>query len=134
MAKKRCSTCRQAKPLSAFPKDSQKPDGYGYMCRVCKKAKNASKAGRTADKFNKAKSRARRGGARKLRLNDRQWRKICQETTHCVHCERPFGKDLLPTIDHIVPLNRGGEHVRDNVQALCLSCNASKKDSLEEEL
>jgi len=134
MAKKRCSTCRQAKPLSEFPLDRQKPDGYGYICHVCKKEKNASAAGRTSDKFHKAKARARRGGARKMRLNDRQWKKICTETTHCPHCGGEFSDELPPTIDHIVPLNRGGQHVRDNVQALCMSCNSRKKDSLEEEL
>jgi len=31
-----------------------------------------------------------------------------------------------PTIDHVVPLSRGGLHTYDNVQAACLVCNSSK--------
>ena len=31
-------------------------------------------------------------------------------------------------IDHIVPVRRGGDNTRDNLQLLCRSCNTSKKD------
>jgi 5-methylcytosine-specific restriction endonuclease McrA len=31
-----------------------------------------------------------------------------------------------PTLDHIVPLSKGGEHTRANTRLLCMSCNASK--------
>lgn len=31
-----------------------------------------------------------------------------------------------PTIDHIVPLSRGGAHLPDNVQLACFECNAKK--------
>ena len=37
---------------------------------------------------------------------------------------------LYPTIDHIVPLSKGGAHTWDNVQLAHLCCNAGKKDSL----
>ena len=30
------------------------------------------------------------------------------------------------TIDHVVPLYRGGAHVAGNIQPLCRSCNGSK--------
>jgi 5-methylcytosine-specific restriction endonuclease McrA len=30
------------------------------------------------------------------------------------------------TLDHIVPLSRGGLHCYDNVQTLCFSCNCAK--------
>jgi len=36
-----------------------------------------------------------------------------------------FGPDY-PTIDHIVPLSRGGAHVWDNVQCVCAMCNCVK--------
>lgn len=35
------------------------------------------------------------------------------------------------TIDHIVPLSRGGEDNVDNLQFLCRPCNSSKSDRIE---
>lgn len=35
-----------------------------------------------------------------------------------------------PTLDHIVPISRGGTHSIGNLQCLCASCNFSKRDSL----
>lgn len=32
------------------------------------------------------------------------------------------------TLDHIIPLSRGGSHVARNVQFLCFSCNAGKRN------
>lgn len=34
----------------------------------------------------------------------------------------------MATIDHIVPLRRGGSHTMENVQAACLRCNSAKQD------
>ena len=41
-----------------------------------------------------------------------------------------FGPDY-PTLDHIVPLSKGGSHTWDNVQCACGMCNSIKSDSLE---
>lgn len=40
----------------------------------------------------------------------------------CAHC----GTMENVTIDHIIPVARGGRHSIGNLQPLCLSCNASK--------
>jgi len=42
----------------------------------------------------------------------------------CVFC----GKSGNITIDHVIPLARGGRHSVGNLMALCWSCNASKQD------
>lgn len=42
----------------------------------------------------------------------------------CAHC----GSSQRITIDHIVPVSKGGQHCPQNLQPLCLSCNARKKD------
>lgn len=47
------------------------------------------------------------------------------------------GKELKPrqvTLDHVVPLSRGGSHTADNLRVCCLSCNRKKWDKLLEEL
>lgn len=42
---------------------------------------------------------------------------------------------LQPTIDHIVPMRRGGGHTWDNVQLACFKCNSIKAaDECDEEL
>ena len=38
---------------------------------------------------------------------------------------------LAPTIDHVVPLARGGWHAPDNVQAAHFLCNSRKSDRIE---
>ena len=38
-----------------------------------------------------------------------------------------------PTIDHIIPMSKGGGHVWDNVQVAHAICNSIKRDSIEVE-
>lgn len=33
-----------------------------------------------------------------------------------------------PTVDHVVPLSKGGEHSRSNARTACLGCNSAKQD------
>jgi 5-methylcytosine-specific restriction endonuclease McrA len=33
-------------------------------------------------------------------------------------------------VDHIMPMNKGGKTVPENLQILCRSCNARKSDTL----
>lgn len=54
----------------------------------------------------------------------------------CQICGRQLDKTdkgLQPTIDHIIPMSKGGAHVWSNVHLACLSCNARKKDSVRKE-
>jgi 5-methylcytosine-specific restriction endonuclease McrA len=40
----------------------------------------------------------------------------------------------FPSLDHIVPLSKGGSHTYENTQCLCLGCNLSKGAKHEERL
>lgn len=56
------------------------------------------------------------------------WKRKCAEGK-CYYC----GKDVSPrelTMDHIVPLIRGGKSVKNNVVPSCKDCNNKKKHSL----
>jgi len=44
----------------------------------------------------------------------------------CVYC----GTTERITIDHVIPLTRGGKHEPENLAPACLSCNSSKNDRL----
>ena len=48
--------------------------------------------------------------------NEQQWK--------CNKCESPF--DSTVQIDHILPLQYGGDNDRSNLQILCVSCHAKK--------
>lgn len=55
--------------------------------------------------------------------NIEDWRNIKRAFSFkCAICKK---KKKL-TVDHIIPVSKGGSNVRENIQPLCLSCNASK--------
>lgn len=56
---------------------------------------------------------------RRLRI---QWQK---DGLVCVYCAGPFD-----TIDHVVPLTRGGDNMKSNLVPACRSCNSSKGQKL----
>lgn len=59
---------------------------------------------------------------------------------HCQLCLKPVARNrvhpypLAPTIDHIIPLSRGGLHIRKNVQLAHARCNCKKHQRLISEL
>ncbi len=67
-----------------------------------------------------------RAKARELRLS--QWWKRRITEGVCYYCRRTVGRANL-TLDHIVPMGRGGRSTRGNVVPACKECN-SKKQSL----
>jgi 5-methylcytosine-specific restriction enzyme A len=44
----------------------------------------------------------------------------------CAYCEKPFSAAGL-TMDHVVPVARGGRSVKGNVVPACKECNNKKK-------
>ena len=55
-----------------------------------------------------------------------------QQAGRCLMCGKKMrGRGSLePTLDHIVPLSKGGEDSFENTQALCRTCNEAKADKL----
>jgi 5-methylcytosine-specific restriction endonuclease McrA len=65
-------------------------------------------------------------------LTPHQWVKILKsQRNRCSMCGKRFCKSRPPTMDHIVPVSKGGGLTFENVQALCHSCNSSKNASLD---
>ena len=68
-----------------------------------------------------------RARARELRAS--QWWKRRIGAGVCSYCHRHVGHRGL-TLDHIVPLGRGGRSVRGNVVPACKDCNSRKQAML----
>jgi 5-methylcytosine-specific restriction endonuclease McrA len=68
-----------------------------------------------------------RARARELRASG--WWKRRVGAGVCYYCRRKVGAAAL-TMDHLVPLGRGGHSVRGNVVPACKECNNRKKAML----
>jgi 5-methylcytosine-specific restriction endonuclease McrA len=68
----------------------------------------------------------RRERARSRELRQSPWWKRRIADGVCFYCRRRVERAAL-TMDHIVPLGRGGRSVRGNVVPACKDCNTRKK-------
>lgn len=80
-------------------------------------------------------ARSRRALRREVRVESFSSREVFERDGWvCGLCSEPIPRDVLwpdlrsPSIDHVVPIARGGEHSLANVQAAHLSCNSRKQD------
>lgn len=71
----------------------------------------------------------RREKARARALRQTAWWKRRVAPGTCQYCRRRVGARAL-TMDHVVPLIRGGRSVRGNLVPSCRDCNARKQSSL----
>lgn len=68
--------------------------------------------------------RRERAKARELRHTEYFRKKFLRGICH--YCKRKFPEKEL-TLDHIVPVARGGRSTRGNLVVCCLHCNQAKK-------
>jgi len=60
-----------------------------------------------------------------------EWLAVCEKYNNkCAICH----KELPLTMDHIIPLSKGGTHTVENIQPLCKSCNSRKSNKIVGEL
>jgi 5-methylcytosine-specific restriction endonuclease McrA len=62
-------------------------------------------------------------------LRDSQWWKRQLAKGRCHYCGEAFSPKSL-TMDHIVPMSRGGKSTKGNVAPACKACNNKKKSML----
>ena len=62
--------------------------------------------------------------ARRLRQTAWWMRKI--QKGECYYCHRKVGRNSL-TMDHVLPLSRGGKSRKGNIVPACKQCNSKKK-------
>jgi len=71
----------------------------------------------------------RRERARARELRHSQWWKRQRAKGTCHYCGGQFAPQTL-TMDHVVPLVRGGRSTKGNVVPACKTCNTGKKHRL----
>jgi hypothetical protein len=54
---------------------------------------------------------------------------LCEIETHLEHKAIGYEPNLS-TVDHIIPISKGGSHTWENVRNCCLKCNITKHDRI----
>ncbi len=75
--------------------------------------------------FENVNIRREREKARALRKTD-WWRAQLQKGV-CHYCGQQVGGENL-TMDHVIPVSRGGKSVKSNIVPCCKACNNEKKN------
>ena len=68
----------------------------------------------------------KREKAKAKKLKESQWWKRKRAEGICYYCKRKVSPKEL-TLDHIVPIIRGGKSTKGNVVPVCKECNNKKK-------
>ena len=140
-----CSRCGEHKTYLDFPVDRNR-GLRRTVCNACRAAENrkAYREGRRPSAFlyrtseeirarrllQTQAANQRRGDAVRDRsdgtLTSEVVRTLFAEAKACAYCGNPFRSGTEKSLDHVVPLARGGRHTLANVCVACKRCNASK--------
>jgi 5-methylcytosine-specific restriction endonuclease McrA len=94
-------------------------------------------------KTEKGKANKQRGHiARRVRENDtvntltaQEWIDILKQYKFkCAYCGKEFTLFDRETRDHIIPISKGGDNVKENIVPACRSCNSKKYNKIIEEV
>lgn len=129
-AQKQCVGCSEFKQVTGFYKSVNTEDGLNRYCKHCCKVNRGLESVRRRDKRSKMSMR-QRFRAKQLGLE-------CDDTITLAKIFRrdrgicsSCGKWVKPreaSMDHTIPMVRGGTHTFANVKLMHLKCNLSKGD------
>jgi hypothetical protein len=141
-----CSVCRQNLPASSFSTRSDSIDKLCGRCRKCERQRFApwyvenqdrviesaarwaaenplkSRSGVAAAKANR-RAREKEAGT----ITAAEWReKLEYFNFSCAYCLRHESVAGVMSVEHMLPLSRGGTNTADNIVPACLRCNLNK--------
>lgn len=145
--RKQCGKCSEWKPLADFNKHRHGSGGVESKCRPCQTAHNAAWRSENRDYwqlratdpviYEKILAASHN---RRARIKNAEFEFIDRAVVFerdgfiCGICGEPLDMDakfphiLSPSLDHVIPLNKGGDHLYSNVQAAHFGCNSGKRD------
>ena len=135
-----CTKCLVEKELTEFYKDVRGRFGTMSKCKKChnkivgdRRIANPKPHNNAAAKWRKnnkdkikiinAATKSRRRKSERKQVTKKDWLSVLRRYNNCcAYCG--VGGEM--TMDHVVPLIRGGRHSIGNIIPSCLSCNSSK--------
>lgn len=152
---KACSTCKKEQPSSQYSVCSKVKSGLNARCKTCEKLRHKKdyesnkdyniewarkyreenyERRREVEKKSHAKNKEKyrpahnaRQSVRNKILTEKKYLILDKElhkiyNSPCFNC----GSMENQSLDHIIPVSRGGNHSIGNIMTLCLKCNMSK--------
>lgn len=131
-AMKQCPSCRRRLPWTMFQKDIRTTSGYRSNCRTCvaEMQRDYYAKKRRDDPAYWVRRHNLLAGAKQEPYTRESI--FARDGWTCGICDDPIDRDLRApdpksaSIDHIVPLSRGGDDTPANVQASHFGCNSAK--------
>ena len=147
---KKCRVCNEVKPASSFYDKKESSDKLSYECKTCvahyriaykqtergreitrinnRRWKHNYKLSRPDDYHSKYVLYAHNYRARQKNADPNftvaDWREVLEKYNHrCAYCG---GSDKKLTVEHVVALDNGGSHNKDNIVPACGPCNFRK--------
>lgn len=119
MSSKTCSVCSEVKDSSEFY-----PSDRHYCCKLCRYAQVRKRHDSLPylSTVNKANYRARRIGVRGCLTHQDVVETYERAGFACECC----GSTENLSIDHVIPMSKGGPNTKHNLQILCRSDNSKK--------
>ena len=123
-------------------KYQQTPEGHRNMLEASRKYYRTAKGWKQKNEYSKAWGKTEKGVlSGRIRCSRRRARmakaggtftasdwtaQIQQQNNLCYYCGKPFTTTAPATIDHVIPISKGGRHSPENIVAACRSCNSKK--------
>jgi len=140
MQKQREKQTQKQKPKKQKPK-KQKPRKQKlqkpHRTKVFFRNYNGIKAIPLGLKCTLYKERAERFGCKVNDLTEAQARELLNSSpNNCPLCNKPFDNTLREkrkSLDHFIPLSKGGNNTKSNVWVVCYGCNTKKRATIPQQ-